>query len=119
MINDNDDSEFDFFDSKAALAICAAAVSLMGTGAPLRCRTSELSGHAYVQEHLNGHPGRFLDVLRMPKETFLALRDLTIERGLLAPTRKGFTVEEQLAIFLFIVSHAASNRLAVTGKART
>jgi hypothetical protein len=68
MMDDNNDSEFDFFDSKATLAIFAAAVSLMGT-APLPCRTSELSGHAYVQELLNGHPGRFLEVLRMPKET--------------------------------------------------
>jgi hypothetical protein len=48
--------------------------------------------------------------MRMPKETFLALRDLTIERGLLEDTKKGFTVEEQLAIFLFTVGHGASNK---------
>jgi hypothetical protein len=103
------DPEFDFFDLRSTLAVFAAAGALIGD-APQPVRDSELTGHAYVQEVLKGHPTRFLELMRMPKETFLALRDLTIERGLLEDTKKGFTVEEQLAIFLFTVGHGASNK---------
>jgi hypothetical protein len=54
------DPEFDFFDLRSTLAVFAAAGALIGD-APQPVRDSELTGHAYVQEVLKGHPTRFLD----------------------------------------------------------
>ena len=75
------------------------------------CRTSALSGSKYVEELLASNHHRIQETLRMDLYTFRALCRILKERGLLAQTRRT-TVEEQVAIFLFIVGNAASNRLA-------
>jgi hypothetical protein len=76
------------------------------------CRTSRLTGRAFVEELVQSdtNPRRFMEVLRMQPATFEALCKWFEDSGLLQPSRKGFWVEEQVAIFLFIVGHGASNR---------
>ena len=74
----------------------------------MRCRTSQLSSEAYVQELLNGHPRRFKEVLRMQKPTFLKLCDELRGAGLKRTLQ--ISVEQQLAMFLQIVGHHHSNR---------
>ncbi|SPR01857.1 unnamed protein product (mitochondrion) [Plasmodiophora brassicae] len=72
-------------------------------------RTSSLSGKAWVDELLAGNHRRFREVMRMEPETFHQLKLLLLDKDLLRPSR-WVSVEEKLAIFLFIAGHAASNR---------
>jgi hypothetical protein len=74
------------------------------------CRTSVLTGEAWVNELLSGNRRRFRENLRMNPETWHYLQNLLIHRGL-GPSRY-VSVNEKMAIFLFIVGHAASNRQA-------
>ena len=60
---------------------------------------SKLSGEDWVQELLNGHPGRFHDNLGMSKHVFRKLvHGLQMYAGL--DDSKHITKEEQVAIFL-------------------
>jgi hypothetical protein len=61
--------------------------------------TSILSGYAWVQELLNGHPERIRTELGVHKEVFHALiKEL---RSMGHGDTKYVTLEEQLAIFLY------------------
>jgi hypothetical protein len=75
------------------------------------CRTSPLGGNAYMKELLapTSNPTRVKEVLRMPRETFIELRDWMVENNYLCDERD-VLVEEQLAMFLRIVGHRDSNR---------
>jgi hypothetical protein len=74
------------------------------------CRTSSLSGAAYVTELLTcGNNRRIKEVLRMRLPTFLKLCNWFKEHGLLSDERY-VSVEEQVAIFLHIVGENRSNR---------
>ena len=62
-------------------------------------RTSTLSGRQYVQEVLAcENPRRVQEIMRMPKDTSLALRTLLRGEGLLADTSGDAALEEQLAM---------------------
>ena len=62
---------------------------------------SKLSGEDWVQELLNGHPGRFHDNLGMSKHVFRKLvQELQMYAGL--DDSKHITKEEQVAIFLHL-----------------
>ncbi|CAK5262355.1 unnamed protein product [Mycena citricolor] len=65
--------------------------------------TSALSGHAWVQELLNGHPERIRTELGMRKEVF---ESLVLQLSLVAGLKDScyVTLEEQIAIFLYIYS---------------
>lgn len=73
------------------------------------CRTSPLSGKSYVAELLTSNERRIHEVLRMPKGTFLDLRDWLVTNSGLHDTRK-MTSEQQLVMFLAIVGHGSTNR---------
>jgi hypothetical protein len=73
------------------------------------CRTSILSGAAYVQELRSGHQGRAYEVLRMPLNIFEDLCDWLRQNTALEDGSQ-FTVEEEVTIFLYIVGRGASNR---------
>jgi hypothetical protein len=75
------------------------------------CRTSPLSGKEYIQELLTSHPRRISEVLRMPLDTFLSLCTWLKSRDLLKASTN-VTIEEQIAIFMYIVGQNASNRSA-------
>lgn len=79
------------------------------------CRDSALSGAAYVMEVLNGHRTRFRELFRMDRSVYDILRsELTSSASsayYLRPTST-VSVDEQLAIFLYIVGQDQSNRSA-------
>ena len=62
--------------------------------------TSILSGYAWVQELLNGHPERIRTELGVHKEVFYALLEELQLMG--HGDTKYVTLEEQLAIFLYM-----------------
>jgi hypothetical protein len=80
------------------------------------------SGHDYIQELLDSaHPERVHHILRMKLDTFYALRDwlatntdlkgynITQNQRIRGSGRQT-SIEEKLAIFIYIVSRGASNR---------
>ena len=63
--------------------------------------TSALSGEAWVNELIHGHPDRIFTELGMRLHVFLAfVSNLQLLSGL-QTSRHGVTVEEQAAIFLY------------------
>jgi hypothetical protein len=62
--------------------------------------TSVLSGRAWVEELLDGHPERIKTELGLSKEAFIALRSELRAHGH-TDSRNGVTLEEQMAIFLY------------------
>ena len=62
--------------------------------------TSILSGYAWVQELLHGHPKHIFTELGVHKEAFLALVDEL--QSMEHEDTKNVTLQEQLAIFLYI-----------------
>ena len=62
--------------------------------------TSILSGYAWVQELLHGHPERIRTELGVHKEVFLALVDELQLMG--HGDTRNVTLQEQLAIFLYM-----------------
>lgn len=63
----------------------------------------------FVDEVLNGQNERCLDNFRMDKHVFYKLCDILQARGLLRHTNR-IKIEEQLAIFMFIVGHNLRTR---------
>ena len=63
--------------------------------------TSALSGIAWVNELIHGHPNRILCELGMHLHVFQAFCSSLILYGGLVTSRNGVTVEEQAAIFLY------------------
>ncbi|KAK8585330.1 hypothetical protein V6N13_076204 [Hibiscus sabdariffa] len=72
-------------------------------------RTSEQTGHAWVQEILQGHPIRCYEMFRMEKHIFHMLCTELVESGLKVTTRMG--IEEMVAMFLNMDGHAQGNRM--------
>ena len=77
----------------------------------LPCRTSILTGAAWVQEILTGNQTRCLQNFRMVHDVFDRFVRIASESGQL-PDSRWVTLEERLAIFLYIVGQNASNRNA-------
>jgi hypothetical protein len=74
-----------------------------------RVRTG-VAGHDYVQELLeSANDGRIQQVFRMKLGTFIALREWLLAHTTLKSSNV-VSVDEKLAIFLFIVTRPASNR---------
>ncbi|KAL0539375.1 hypothetical protein IC582_023586 [Cucumis melo] len=75
------------------------------------CRTSALRGHDYVIELLNGNDSRCFDFFRMKRITFIRFcEDLKSKTNL--KSSRYLTVQEKVVIFLLIISHNESNRIA-------
>ncbi|XP_024641527.2 uncharacterized protein [Medicago truncatula] len=73
------------------------------------CRTSELTGHAWVQEILQGNPTRCYEMFRMEKHIFHKLCHELVEHDLKSSKHMG--VEEMVAMFLVVVGHGVGNRM--------
>lgn len=71
--------------------------------------TEPTPGVKFVDEVLNGSNERFLENFRMDKQVFYKLCDKLKAKGLLRHTSR-IKVEEQLAIFLFIIGHNLRTR---------
>jgi hypothetical protein len=76
-----------------------------------RCvRGSRVTGDEWVHEIINAdNPGRCIQLFRMKPETFMRLCQELRSVGL--TNSRHVTIAEQLAIFLFMTSQDASNRL--------
>ena len=75
-----------------------------------RKRAQAISGHNYVHKLLESkNHEEIYQAFRMGYGTFMALRDWLVAHTALKPT-KGLTIEEKLAIFLYIMTGPASNR---------
>ncbi|XP_062104144.1 protein ALP1-like [Humulus lupulus] len=68
------------------------------------CRNLALSGHEYVMEVLHGHWSRCYDLFRMNEDVFKLFCGVIKEIFLLKNSRY-LSVEEQVAIFLFVIGH--------------
>src|SRR5689334_3313380 len=74
------------------------------------CRTSSLTGHAWVKEELiKRNPRRFRENLRMTKSTYFSIRDVLLNKDFLQNSRY-VSVDEKLCIFLYIVGQNATSR---------
>ncbi|KAL4367185.1 hypothetical protein GQ457_05G027840 [Hibiscus cannabinus] len=74
------------------------------------CRTSILDGKAYIMEILSGNPTVCYEMLRMKKHVFQNFCDrLKVENFL--EDEKKVSVEEAVAMFLFIIGQNATQRL--------
>ncbi|XP_057952457.1 uncharacterized protein LOC131146717 [Malania oleifera] len=67
------------------------------------------NGTKFVDEVLNGQNERCLENFRMDKHVFYKLCDILQAKGLLRHTNR-IKIEEQLAIFLFIIGHNLRTR---------
>ncbi|KAK0593946.1 hypothetical protein LWI29_012669, partial [Acer saccharum] len=70
------------------------------------CYTGGLTGYAFVQELLNGHPDRMYNMLRMDAVVFLNLCQ-TLEQSQLLEDDRHVTVIEAVSICLYILSYGA------------
>ena len=72
-------------------------------------RTTEQTGHAWVQEILRGHPIRCYEMFRMEPQVFFKFCTDLFECGLRSTKRMG--VEEMVAMFMLMVGHGVGNRM--------
>ncbi|XP_062190466.1 uncharacterized protein LOC133893457 [Phragmites australis] len=70
--------------------------------------TSQYTGAKKMKEILEGHESWCRSEFRMEQEIFKATSNYLRREGLLRDTR-GVRVEEQLGMFMFMISHNASN----------
>ncbi|POW18077.1 hypothetical protein PSHT_06162 [Puccinia striiformis] len=93
-----------------AIALLLTTLTRFGTrGIPYN--DLPLSGEDYTIAILQGNPRRTLDVFRVTTPTFMFIcRELLSVQ--MEPVSKLLQIEEQLAIFLYIVGHNNSNRQA-------
>ncbi|EEB92059.1 hypothetical protein MPER_09486 [Moniliophthora perniciosa FA553] len=96
-------------DLSRIAASAASVINLAALGASIyasqatrqQYHNSALSGYAWVQELIQGHPRRIYTELGVRLHVFITLV-ITLRSMGYADSRKGVTVEEQLAIFLYI-----------------
>ena len=92
----------------AIITSVAEAIRIHQSQLPERIMTRQ-PGHLFIQELLQSKSqDRIRRALRMNIDTFCALRDWVLEHAKLENGRH-ITVEEKLAIFIYIVSIPASN----------
>ncbi|XP_058727328.1 uncharacterized protein LOC131598774 [Vicia villosa] len=75
-----------------------------GNHAPKELTRLSSTGAKFVDEVLNGPNQRCLDNFRMDKQVFYKLCDILETKGLLRDTNR-IKIEEQLAMFMFIIGH--------------
>lgn len=76
---------------------------------PLELSRLASNGAKFVDEVLNGHNQSCMENFRMDKHVFYKLCDILQTKGLLHHTNR-IKIEEQLAIFMFIVGHNLRTR---------
>ncbi|XP_062075408.1 uncharacterized protein LOC133779465 [Humulus lupulus] len=76
------------------------------------CRNSVLSGHEYVMVVLHDHWSRCYDLFRMNKDVFKLFCGVLKEKNLLKNSRY-MSLEEQVAMFLFVIGHNEQHRVVV------
>ncbi|XP_021678951.1 uncharacterized protein LOC110663830 isoform X2 [Hevea brasiliensis] len=82
---------------------------VFGNYMPKELSMSIANGTKFVDEVLSGQSDRCLENFRMDKQVFYKLCDILQAKGLLRHTNR-IKIEEQLAIFLFIIGHNLRTR---------
>ncbi|KAI4347272.1 hypothetical protein L6164_008096 [Bauhinia variegata] len=82
---------------------------ISGNHVPKELSRLASNGTKFVDEVLNGHNERCLENFRMDKHIFYKLCDILQAKGLLRHTNR-IKIEEQLAIFMFIIGHNLRTR---------
>ena len=78
----------------------------------LPMHTSIRTGHQYMLELLNQHPDRMFNKIRMYRPCFeMLIQVLRQQTGL--QNSRYFTLEEQVMIFVYVISQKATNRMAM------
>ncbi|XP_071924744.1 uncharacterized protein [Coffea arabica] len=102
------------------LLFAAGAALLFGPhaepyGGPIQkvpCRTSALSGRAWVEEVMSGHHTRIMDATRLNVDSFMQLCALLAECGFVPQHhQKRVTIEEALTMTLVMMSHNMRMRM--------
>jgi hypothetical protein len=108
---ENEDDAIEFLSTMAGFLIhgLEEVGELVPANDKQPCRTSILSGSAYVQELLEGHVVRFQETLGMQKATFRALCHCLRLLGL--NDSQYVAVEEQVSMFLTLTRYNHSNRI--------
>ncbi|GMP42175.1 hypothetical protein CsSME_00011997 [Camellia sinensis var. sinensis] len=77
------------------------------------CRTSILTGNAWIFELYAGHMGRFKENVYMPKEVFAALCETLVnDSGLQVPQRPhGLVVEESVAMLIHLLKGKQNQKI--------
>jgi hypothetical protein len=100
--------------SDIVMTVNAAAASVQEYSSSLYDKqpyhTSALSGHAWVQELLTGHPERILHVLGVRHHVFNQIINILQEQG--EDDSREVTLEEQLSIFLYMCATGITVRQA-------
>jgi hypothetical protein len=100
--------DIDLYDIIPAIIIEAAQASK----AEKKAQRTGQPGRNYLEELLQSSPKRIYDVLRMRKETFFELCTWLEANTELRPTWRT-TVQEQVAMFLWIINYSASSRQVI------
>ncbi|KDP25979.1 hypothetical protein JCGZ_22709 [Jatropha curcas] len=82
---------------------------IFGNYMPKELSISLANGTKFVDEVLSGQSDRCLENFRMDKQVFYKLCDILQAKGLLRHTNR-IKIEEQIAIFLFIIGHNLRTR---------
>ncbi|KAL5554275.1 hypothetical protein UlMin_041676 [Ulmus minor] len=78
----------------------------------LPMHTSIRTGHQYMLELLNQHPDRMFNKIRMYRPCFEMLIQVLRQQTTLQNSRY-LTLEEQVMIFVYVISQKATNRMAM------
>ncbi|KAI8552168.1 hypothetical protein RHMOL_Rhmol06G0244600 [Rhododendron molle] len=103
--------EDDFSDDDDLLELETLAMLERDWKQKMPQRTCRLSGQEYTTFLLNSNPHNIKDILRVDKHTFRALVVELVRRNLFQWDHKNLSVEESLAIFLYVCGQNARARV--------
>ena len=73
-------------------------------------RTHPFNGQDYVEFLMDGHDQTIVDMLRMNVDTFQSLAHVLVEGGFLNMEKMRLSVEESLAMFLYVIGNHSHQR---------
>ncbi|XP_028078485.1 uncharacterized protein LOC114280326 [Camellia sinensis] len=102
----SDDDDLDF------AMVCQMWEATNGIPGKQPQRTCPYTGEIYTQHLLDGHPRTIREVLRRDAPTFRSLCDELKRREFIKVDKNRLSIEQSLAIFLYICGHSERHRLA-------
>ena len=96
---DNDDEDWQLIQWATVILFDPVAKRAAGYIMPLPYRNSVLSGRAYVQEIIHGHPTRVLENCRITVDSFMRLCEILVSRGYVPQNpHKMIRIEEAMCV---------------------
>ena len=102
-------TDFEEEDEDEFMFLILSALHQAGRRIRISMHTSILMGAFYIRELLKGHPTRCHNIMRMESHIFQELCNHLRSTNLLQNSR-GVSIEEQLDIFMYMLSRNASFR---------